>query len=470
MKKDAGVKDSVLGAVLLFVLISLLNTNIALSQEVAKPTISKLISHVGKALARLEFTIDPKIIRPTRRVGTAICVNASKRIFLTLDIPTMVPRDQLKDFVLIVPGNQKKQIKAKLLNVDGETGVGFLQADEGYKWSELRFPLRSNLRLGQRVLSVGLLGGQFGNTPYFTEAKVSAVVRVPGQHVFVASGELASFSSPVLSEDGKPIGVVGGGVPLTYRMLLGGRWVDVGLYGRQLTRFFVPVEEFAGLIPTRGRPGRMPWLGVVRYLAPQPGQAIKGLNEGTAAVILGQIIPNSPAAKVGLRQGDVVIAMNDKPLERLATPALTVAQFKRQITRLQSNERITLTVLRNGNEQVFQVKLEPVPTRPFEAERYYNNRLGIAVRDLVIWDRYVGRTKPLLEKGVLLEKVRRDSPADKAGLRPGDLIIAINNTPVKAVSWLKGSLDRLTADSSTEPINFVLWRGDRPQSVRVNLK
>ncbi|MCD6378328.1 MAG: PDZ domain-containing protein [Planctomycetes bacterium] len=470
MKKDAGVKDSTFGAVLLFVLISLLNTNIALSQEGAKPTISKLISHVGNALARLEFTIDPKIIRPTRRFGTAICVNASKRIFLTLDIPAMVPRDQLKDFVLTVPGNQKKRIKAKLLSVDIETGVGFLQADEGYKWSELRFPLRSNLRLGQRVLSVGLLGGQFGNTPYFTEAKVSAVVRVPAQMVFVTAGELASFSSPVLSEDGKPIGIVGGDVPLTYRMLLGGKWMDVRLAGRQLTRFFVPVEEFAGLIPTHGRPGRMPWLGVVRYFAPQPGQAIKGLKENTAAVILGQIIPNGPAFKAGLRQGDVIIGMNNKPLEQMATPALVVAQFKRQIVRLQSNERITFTVLRDGKTQVFQLRLEPVPTRPFEAEHYYNNRLGMVVRDMVVWDRYVGRTKPLLEKGVLLENVRRNSPADKAGLRPGDVIIAVNNTPVKAVSWLKGSLDRLTADTSTESINFVLWRGDKPQSVRVNLK
>ena len=71
MKEDASVKGCVFGAVLLFVLISLLNANIALSQEGAKPTISKLISHVGKALARLEFTIDPKIIRPTRRVESS---------------------------------------------------------------------------------------------------------------------------------------------------------------------------------------------------------------------------------------------------------------------------------------------------------------------------------------------------------------------------------------------------------------
>lgn len=440
-----------------------------LAQGTAKPTVSDIVSRVANAMARLEFRIDPRIILARKRSGIGICIDASKRIFLTLDVPSAVPREQLKDFVLIVPGNQGKRIKAKLLNVDVESGVAFLQADEGYKWSEIRFPRRSNLKLGQRVISVGLLGEQFGNMPYFTEAKVSAVVRVPGQRVFVTAGELASLSSPVFAEDGRPVGIVGGDMPLAYRMLLGGRWVDVGLAGREVTRFFVPVEEFSWQIPTRGRAGRMPWMGVVRLFPVSPGQAVKGLDDSPAA-ILGQVLPDGPAARAGLRQGDVVIALNGKPLERMATPTLTVAQFKRHLSRLPSNGRISLTVLRDGKKRVFRVKLEPVPTRSFEAEHYYNNRLGIVVRDMVIWDKYVGRTKPLLEEGVIVENIRRDSPAAKAGLRPGDLIMAVNKAPIKRVALLKGPLDRLTGAESTGPIDFIVWRGDKPQSVRVSLE
>ncbi len=449
---------------------------VSTSMVVAQPTdsgagrsIPKLVSNASGAMARLEFVIDRRIVPPQRRSGQCVCIDASKRLFLTRDVPTGVPAGELKDFTLVTAGVGGKRIKAEFVGTDPETGLSFIRAAAagGHKFSGVRFVRMSNLRLGQRVISVGLLGPQTGNTPYLGTGMVSSVVRLPQQLVYV-SGELTNSSSPVFAEDGRAIGIVAGQLPVEYRMMLQGRWVNIGLAGSQTGKFFMPVEEFIGALSEPVGARRLPWTGIVKFHSVGAEQAgtIKNLG-GAPAVLIGQIIPDSPAVKAGIKQADAIVAFEGKPLEKLAVPEFVVAEFARQLLRRKAGQKVSLTLLRKGERKVVQLTLAAMPRRSDEAAHYYNKSLGMVARDMVMWDRHIGRDKPLLEKGVVVTMVRRDSPAARGKLRPGDLITAVNDRATQSSDALGKMLDAMAKAGSKKPINFIVRRGDKPEALTI---
>lgn len=432
-------------------------------------SIPKLVSDVAGAMARLEFVIDSRIVPPQQLSGQCICIDASKRLFLTRDMPAGITKGELKDLVLVTPGVKGKRIKAEFVGRDYETNLSFVRAAEGHKFSEVRFAGTSNLRLGQRVVSVGLLGPQTGNAPYIGIGVISSVVRLPQQLVYVSGGELTNSSSPVFTDDGQAVGLIAAQLPVEYRMMLQGRWTNIGIAGQQAGKFFTPVEEFIGALSEPVGAKKLPWTGIVKFhpVSPEQAETITDLG-GDMAVLVGQVIPDSPAAKAGITQADAIVAFEGAPLEELATPELTVGEFTRRLFHRRVGEKVSLTLLRKGERKTVQMDLAATPTQPGEAGHYYNKPLGMVARDLVVWDRYVGRDKPLLEKGVVVTMIRRDSPAAKGELRPGDLITAVNDIAAPSAAATGKILDALTNAGSTKPINFIVRRGDKPESLVVN--
>ncbi|MDY7010341.1 MAG: PDZ domain-containing protein [Planctomycetota bacterium] len=454
----------------MLVVLCISTTVVAQSTEgKAVQSIPELVSRVTGAMVRLEFVIDSRIVPPQRHSGQCVCIDASKRLFLTRDLVGGIPEGELRDFVIVTAGIGGKRIKAEFVGMDYETGLSFVRATEKHNFSEVRFARTSNLRLGRRVLSVGLLGPQTGNTPYLGTGVVSSVVRLPHQVVYVSGGELTNSSSPVFTDDGRAIGLIAGQLPMEYRMMAQGRWADVGLAGQQAGKFFMPVEEFIGALSEPVGAKKLPWAGFVKFYPVNPEQAETITNLGGAtAVLVGQVIPDSPAAKVGIKQADAIVAFEGVPLEKLATPDLTVTQLTKQLLRRKVGSKVSLTLLRKGERQTVQVELVAMPTQPNEAPHYYNKPLGIVARDMVIWDRYIGLEKPLMEKGTIITMVRRDSPAAKGQLKPGDFITAINDVAAPSTTAMGSILDTLAKAGSTKPINFIVKRGDKPEVLVVN--
>ncbi len=439
------------------------------SEGKTEQSIPKLASDVVGAMARLEFVIDSRIVPPQKISGQCICIDASKRLFLTRDIPAGIPKGELKDLVLVTSGIRGKRIKAEFVGMDYETEMSFVRAVEEHRFSEVRFAGTSNLRLGQRVVSVGLLGPQTGNEPYIGIGVISSVVRLPQQIVYVSGGELTNSSSPVFTDDGRAIGIVGGQLPVEYRMMLQGRWVNIGIAGQQTGKFFTPVEEFVGALSEPVGAKKLPWTGIVKFhpVSPLQAETITNLS-GDMAALVGQIIPDSPAAKAGIMQNDAIVALEGAPLEELAMPELTVGEFTRRLFHRRVGEKVSLTLLRKGERKTVQMELAATPTQPSEAGHCYSKQLGMVARDLVVWDRYVGRDKPLLEKGVVVTMIRKDSPADKGELNRGDLVTAVNDIAVPSAAAMGSILDALANSGSTKPINFIVRRGDKPESLVVN--
>ncbi|GAG24891.1 unnamed protein product, partial [marine sediment metagenome] len=166
------------------------------SQQGQQQALSKTVEKMQKAVARLDYTISNELLDPQQGSGLAICIDARNGTFLTNDVPIRVRREDLKNFTLTPAGKVEERIEVEFLGSDPETGLSFLKAPKG-DWTALRFEDKANLQIGQRVVSVGLLGPNVGNAPYVGSAIVGTHLRLPHHLVMVTSGELTVRTSPV---------------------------------------------------------------------------------------------------------------------------------------------------------------------------------------------------------------------------------------------------------------------------------
>jgi serine protease Do len=157
-------------------------------------------------------------------------------------------------------------------------------------------------------------------------------------------------------------------------------------------------------------------------------------------VVLGDVYPNSPAAKAGLRAGDVVLSVDGKPMEN-------GRQFDVTLYRRAAGEQVALEVGRGL--QRFTVRV-PVVERQDPArlsdmvspERNLLPRLGVLGLDLT--EELAQYLSGLREaRGVVVAAAA--DPTGAGGLEPGDVILAIGDATIRTLLDLRGVLDRLPA-------------------------
>ncbi|MCD6304090.1 MAG: PDZ domain-containing protein [Planctomycetes bacterium] len=434
--------------------------------------LSDLVTKTSGSLAVLRYTVALETGNRTA-MGQAICVDNPQQmgIFLTTALDPRMSAEMLKDFQLVLPGVEGKTIKAKFLGVDPWTGLGFVQATEKHDWQVVQFARTSGLKLGDQVASIGLMMGEPSHPVYVGTAYVSAKLRVPGELIYVTGGRLTSTCSPVFAADGRAIGIVGRQLFLGYQMPSRRGMVTMRLRNQQESAFFTPVEEFAhvlekGKMPTGGKVARLPWMGINKFEA--VGQELAAiLNLKEPAVKIDQVIPNQPAAKAGLSNRDIIIAFNGQPLEKLATPDLTVRNFVRTLMRMSPGDTIKLKVISGRQTKDVSVTLAEMPTRPSEAKRYFNKALGLLVREKVMLDEYLDKSEAAKVPGLIVLGIVKASPAATAGLRGGDVITNVNNQPINTVSTFSQIVEKSLASSRSAPINFLVRRGNEAQVITV---
>ncbi|UCC83132.1 MAG: trypsin-like peptidase domain-containing protein [Gemmatimonadota bacterium] len=174
---------------------------------------------------------------------------------------------------------------------------------------------------------------------------------------------------------------------------------------------------------------RRPYLGSsVNSFGAEDAEAF-GLNAVLGAEV-NTVDEESPAEKAGLEIGDVIIALDGTPIENAT--ALTTALAGRQ-----PGDTVDLTISRDGRRREVTAELGQFP-RAQAAEQPAAGRpsalelLGFMVDSLTVGiARYYGYG---LDHAVIVSHVERLSPAANAGIRPGQLVIKINNRPMEYIS------------------------------------
>jgi serine protease Do len=237
-------------------------------------------------------------------------------------------------------------------------------------------------------------------------------------------------------------------------------------------RFFTPAKEFLLSLkdpPTPDKPIELPWMGIPRATGLNKDVAAFYGLENQPAVQVNDLIADAPAAKSGLKEGDIILKVNGKPLERGDQPEELWPIFTRNLSRMKPGETVTLSVLRGEKGtplRDIEITLGHQPPRSNTAKRFYADDLGFAVRDLVFTDKY-GMHLPEDQKGVLVALLRPQAAAQTGGLRHNDLITRLDNEPVTDVEHFHKAYDTLRKDKPKQAIVMEVRRGDREDTVRI---
>ena len=311
---------------------------------------------------------------------------------------------------IVVQLSDRRELRAKLIGADERTDVALLKVD-AKDLPTVKIGDSSKLQVGQWVLAIG---SPFGLQYSATQGIVSALGRSLPSDTYVpfiqtdAAVNPGNSGGPLFDTDGEVIGInsqiysnTGGFMGLSFAIP-----INVAMnVAKQL--------KAQGYV-TRG------WLGVYIQPVSQDLAESFGLKRPIGALVA-KVFPRSPASKAGLKAGDVILSFDGKEVEESDhLPPLVAAT--------PIGKTVDIVVQRNGERKTLRATIEKLTDQDKsvpESKREVPN-LNITVADLSEQQR--AKLK-LDDRGVLVKGVD-EGPAADAGIRPGDILLMLNQKDV----------------------------------------
>lgn len=445
----------------------------------AAPVADLLAERLSTVVA-VEFTMETEL---DRQVGISFGAVVDREGTVVLPPPAVNARatpTQLKEFRVYRPGRPTTEFaSATYLGQDAFTGWHFVRiAPEGREG--LR-PIgdfvgerdHEEPQLGEDVWGIGLRKKDEDFQPYLLGARISLVQSLP-QRTAIALDEVAGPGLPVFDERGAFLGLGATGFAETFvlfsRRQRGGDPIVLANPDETAAfRVAAEVLPHVGRIPADpyGRP--LAWLGA-HGLQPVTPEVAKFLQlESQAALVVSEVLADSPAQRGGLLERDILLAVDGEPLPRLKPDHVLPAFLDREIARRVPGTPLRLTVLRGSERRELEIVLEDAPRTPREAERRYFERLGWTARQFVYADAIERRTDPAAARGLIAHFVKPSSAAATAGLRTDDWVQQIDGVEVTDFASAAEQLAAIEQDATRSEVVLLVSRGSETAVLRVKL-
>jgi serine protease Do len=209
--------------------------------------------------------------------------------------------------------------------------------------------------------------------------------------------------------------------------------INTAIGGHDGLGFAVPIDQAKSVLPRLIRDGKVSrgWIGISSGIAEKPeyGQ----LPEPGARI--GEIHPDTPAAKAGLLAGDLVIEIDGQKVEDFE-------QLRTKIGERAPKDRLKLTVMREGKREVVEVELAERPD-PEALERLARTDLEPPTSKTEdLYDGQPARLGVEIDAKLGIVRVLPGSVADRLGLQVGDVIREVNGKQVDSVETIVAALER----------------------------
>ena len=437
----------------------------------------KLWAERVKSVVAVEFYVESETERrPTVSYGTVID-DQGTIILPAVSVNPRTTPSQLKDFKVYRPGDSTS-VAGEYLGQDTLTGWHFVRAAEGIRADLVpitKFASKEAVEpaIAEEIWGIGLRNKDEDFTPYLLTGRIALVQSLP-QRTLIAQQDIAGPGLPAFDLAGNFVGLAASSFGQSY--------VQFSRDDRGgLPVILVNVEESGALLTAAevlpdleripknifGRP--LPWLGAYG-LEPVDPDVAKFLKLGAqSAVVVSEVLEGSPADLGGLKNRDVVLAIDGHPLPRFKPDRVVIGYVGREIQRRLPGDAMAFTVLRDQARVETKVVLGEQPRLFSEAERKYFDRLGFTARELVYDDAIFRRVKPAEAHGVIAHFVKPNGPASTAGLRTDDWIKEIDGVEVKTFNAATTQLAAAEADRQRTESVILVSRGGETAVLRLKL-
>lgn len=316
-----------------------------------------------------------------------------------------------KDITVTLAGRQ--EYKARIVGRDPKTDLAILKIDPQETLNAATLGNSEQLKVGDWVLAIG---NPFGLSNTVTAGIVSAKGRIIGAGPYDdfiqtdAPINPGNSGGPLFNMKGEVVGINTAIVP-----------------NGQGIGFAIPVNVAKPLIPQLISKGKVTrgYIGVsIQAITPELAKAMNLKNAKGALV--SDVVPGSPADKGGLKPGDVVVAFNQKNIDGPRDLSSWVAQTP-------VGQEAKVAVLREGSEKQLTLRIEKFGSAEVQGEKPAftdRGKWGLGLEDLN--PQMKGSFRSKSSHGVLVANVQEGSPADLAGVRPGDILLSLNRRPVNS--------------------------------------
>jgi len=340
-----------------------------------------------------------------RSLGTGFIID--KQGFILTNNHVVEQTDEIK-----VTLNDKREFDAKIIGRDPKTDLALIRIESDHPLTPLPLGDSDKLEVGDWVIAIG---NPFGLGHTVTAGIVSAKYRQIGAGAYDnfiqtdASINPGNSGGPLLNTSGEVVGVN------SAILSQSGGSVGIG--------FAIPINMAKDLLPQlkKGKVVRG-WLGVmIQEITPELKDKLN-LKEEKGALV-GDAVAGGPADKAGIKRGDVIVSFDGKEISEANDLPFIVASTP-------VGKTVTVEVIRIGKKEHFQVQIEELKEeREAKVVSEARPNLGLTVREITP---ELARNFGLSEaSGVVVVQVQNNTPAQEAGLAPGDIILEMDQVPVK---------------------------------------
>ncbi|WP_447842507.1 serine endoprotease DegP [Enterobacter ludwigii] len=320
-----------------------------------------------------------------------------------------------------------RKFDAKVVGKDPRSDIALIQIQDPKNLTAIKIADSDALRVGDYTVAIG---NPFGLGETVTSGIVSALGRSglnaenyenfiqtdaainrgnSGGALVNLNGELIGINTAILAPDGGNIGI-GFAIPSNMVKNLTAQMVQYGQVKR----------------------GELGILGT--ELNSELAKAMK--VDAQRGAFVSQVMPNSSAAKAGIKAGDVITSLNGKPISSFAA-------LRAEVGSMPIGSKVTLGLLRDGKPVNVSLELQQSSQNQVDSSTIFSGIEGAEMSNK-------GQ-----DKGVVVNNVKANSPAARIGLKKGDVIMGANQQPVKNISELRKILD-----SKPSVLALNIQRGD----------